>query len=137
MLLVTTYVKDGKTMNVKTVIHPPTQSEGLKIIDGVVTGIGTCTDTKLYICSSLKTLEIPNGVTSIAPDAFQGCQSLTSITIPHSVTNIGYNTFLGCSALTTIHYRGTTQQWNSIEKLNGPGPTTITVHCTDGNLVDE
>ena len=53
-------------------------------------------------CSSLTGITIPNSVTSIGNDAFWGCRSLTSITIPNSVTSIGYNAFWGCSSLKSI-----------------------------------
>ena len=39
---------------------------------------------------------------SIGWDAFNGCSSLTSITIPEGVTTIKLNTFEGCSSLTSI-----------------------------------
>ncbi len=53
-------------------------------------------------CSSLTSINIPNGVTSIGVSAFNGCSGLTSITIPSSVTSIGMNAFSGCSGLTSI-----------------------------------
>ena len=53
-------------------------------------------------CSSLTSITIPEGVTSIIDGAFEGCSSLTSITIPEGVTSIGYSTFSGCKSLTSI-----------------------------------
>ena len=53
-------------------------------------------------CSSLTSIEIPNSVTTIGNYAFSGCSSLTSITIPNSVTTIGQGAFYGCSSLTSI-----------------------------------
>ena len=53
-------------------------------------------------CSSLKSITIPNSVTSIEIFAFSGCSNLTSITIPNSVTSIEYGAFWNCSSLTSI-----------------------------------
>ena len=53
-------------------------------------------------CSSLTSIEIPAGVTSIGWYAFQDCSSLTSIEIPAGVTSIGSFAFDGCSSLTSI-----------------------------------
>ena len=53
-------------------------------------------------CSSLTAIALPEGVTSIGRSAFSGCSSLTSIIIPKSVTRIGFKAFEGCSSLTSI-----------------------------------
>jgi BspA type Leucine rich repeat region (6 copies) len=45
---------------------------------------------------------IPNNVTSIGDDAFNGSSDLTGVTIPNSVTNIGEAAFYGCTSLTNI-----------------------------------
>ncbi len=47
-------------------------------------------------CSSLESIEIPDSVTSIGANAFNGCSSLKSITIPNSVTSIGRYAFFCC-----------------------------------------
>ena len=53
-------------------------------------------------CTSLKSITIPNSVTSIDQNAFVGCTGLTSITIPNSVTSIGQSAFWNCTGLTSI-----------------------------------
>ncbi len=51
---------------------------------------------------SLKSVVIPDSVTSIGGYAFSDCDSLTSITIPDSVTSIGSYVFAYCDSLTSI-----------------------------------
>ncbi|MCK9536302.1 MAG: leucine-rich repeat protein, partial [Bacilli bacterium] len=55
-----------------------------------------------YDCTSLTSITIPEGVTSIGDSAFSLCTSLPSITIPESVTSIGNSAFIGCTSLTSI-----------------------------------
>ncbi len=52
--------------------------------------------------SRLKSVSIPNTVTSIGNNAFEQCKGLTGITIPNSVTTIGSNAFYLCSGLLGI-----------------------------------
>ena len=66
------------------------------------TGLTTLNAWVFYNCTNLKSVTIPNSVTSIENFAFQGCSSLTSITIPSSVTSIGDHVFEGCSSLTSV-----------------------------------
>ena len=53
-------------------------------------------------CSGLTELTLPNSVTSIADDAFHGCRGLTELTLPNSVTSIGDGAFRGCRGLTKL-----------------------------------
>lgn len=83
-----------------------------------------------YECNSLKEIIIPNSVSEIRHNAFEGCSalekvtlsesiniideetflnctSLSSITIPNSVSEIQYNAFFGCKSLTEINLPNT------------------------------
>ena len=54
--------------------------------------------------SSIKTVVIGNGVTSIGNYTFAKCTGLTSIEIPASVTSIGDDAFWDCSNLATVTF---------------------------------
>ncbi len=110
LLLVATYTVDGQKFTIRCSIESPKSSKGLAISGGVVTGIGTCQDTALYInapiASSafsgnqyLKEIYLGEGATSIGYYAFGDCTSLTSVILDDSLTNIGVNAFIGCTGL--------------------------------------
>ncbi len=70
----------------------------VEIVDGV-TSIG---DWAFTLCTSLKEISIPNSVTRIGKWAIRDCESLDTITIPSSVTNIGKSAFNSCTSLKEI-----------------------------------
>lgn len=51
---------------------------------------------------SLKSVILPNSITSISYGAFQSCNGLTSIIIPNSVTSIKSFAFMSCSELNSV-----------------------------------
>lgn len=61
--------------------------------------IETASNKLLFGC---KGSIVPNSVTTIGSNAFNGCTGLTSINIPNDVTSIGESAFYGCSDLTSI-----------------------------------
>ena len=56
-------------------------------------------DTRKLVLGCMNSV-IPEDVTSIDSNAFNGCSGLTEITIPESVTIIGFYAFSNCSGLT-------------------------------------
>lgn len=61
-------------------------------------------------------LAIPDGVTRIGAYAFSGCDRLASVSFPVSVTQIGSGAFADCLNLTDVHYAGTQEQWESVDR---------------------
>ena len=61
-----------------------------------VTSIGTCA---FSACFDLSSINIPGSVTSIGDQAFYGSSKLKSIFIPASVTDIGSEPFVACGTL--------------------------------------
>ena len=68
------------------------------IADGV-TSIG---NSAFEYCYNFTSITIPDSVTSIGDFAFEDCDSFTSITIPSGVTSIGDFAFEDCDSLTSI-----------------------------------
>ena len=50
----------------------------------------------------IKSISIPNTITTIGAYAFAACDGLTSVVIPNSVTSIGASAFESCSSLKSI-----------------------------------
>lgn len=57
-------------------------------------------------CDSLESVVIPDSVTVIEPEAFYSCDSLKSIELPDSLVTIGNTAFAYCEALTEVTIPG-------------------------------
>lgn len=85
-------------------------------------------------CSTLKQVELGDGVTSIYEKAFCNCTGLESIIIPNSIKKIDSNAFAGCTALTKIYYQGNQYDWENsitIDSTNDTVFNNATIYCYD------
>lgn len=83
-------------------------------------------------CNGLKSIMIPDSVTTIGDEAFRGCTSLSNIMIPDSVTNIGNFAFSGCSGLASI--TGSATSVSAVARQ--ARPTSFVVNITSGNIIE-
>ena len=89
-----------------------------------VTSIG---NSAFYECSGLTSVTIPGSVTSIGEDAFYGCSGLTSVTIGDGVTSIGERAFYNCSGLTSITIPDSVTSIGSSAFSGCSGLTSVTI----------
>ncbi len=85
---------------------------------------------------SLKSVTIPNSVTSIGESAFNGT-GLTSIIIPNSVTSIGQLTFFNCPDLTSIVVSNGNTTYDSRNNCNAiikTATNTLVMGCKDTTI---
>ena len=86
--------------------------------------IETATNMLIQGC---ETTTIPNNVTSIGEEAFDGCKGLTALTIPNSVTSIGRNAFTGCSGLTALTIPNSVTSIGNSAFVSCTGLTSVTI----------
>lgn len=65
-------------------------------------GITEIPNNSFVDCSSLESLNIPSRVEEIGDFAFQNCTSLKNITIPNNTNSIGRRAFYNCTSLTDV-----------------------------------
>lgn len=71
------------------------ESIDLSELSSSITELPEC----MFSSSNLKSIEIPNTITSIGKSVFSGCRDLVSVTIPNSVKSIGKEAFNGSAWL--------------------------------------
>lgn len=89
--------------------------------DYIVTGIGTCADSDLIIPDyyqgkpvleiadfafaaqlQIKSVKIPDTVTSVGVQAFANCSNIENISLGNGVTTIGSSAFFACTSVTSV-----------------------------------
>lgn len=121
---------------------PPQKLISLDLSDAVLSAsIGDDFLGRGGVFVQLKEIKLPNGITEIGDNAFNGCSNLTSVNIPSSVTTIGDSAFLSCESLTKIEIPPSVttigseafRQCEALEEINIPdGVTTISSNLFNG-----
>ncbi len=65
-------------------------------------GLTSIGHSAFYSFIKLSEITIPDSVTRIGNDAFSNCKALKAVTIPDGVTEIASGTFSGCTGLTSV-----------------------------------
>ena len=97
--------------NLTTVVLPSTvksiRSNPLSVTGSGV-GEGTGTNTFSYGafrgCTSLTTINLPEGLEEIGIAAFRDCTSLKSVVLPDSLKKMGRGAFIGCTGLNEVTF---------------------------------
>lgn len=77
-----------------------TELEIPETLDGyMVASIG---EGAFMVCKNLRSITIPDSVTTIGRGAFSGCSSLSSVKITNSITSIANRMFYNCTSLNDI-----------------------------------
>ena len=100
--------------------------------NGVFYPVASIEDYAFQKCKILKSITIPDSVTSIGRDAFSECASLKSINIPNGVTEIGNGAFYYCHSLKNINISGSVARiggfafggCNSLKSISIPDSVT-------------
>lgn len=86
-------------------------------------------------CSGLTNIVLPDSVQYIDTDAFRACYNLESITIPDINASLNGLRFDSCFNLKNITFKGTMAKWKEVYSDKYDESTgNFTVHCTDGDL---
>ena len=101
------------------------------VINDGVTSIGKYA---FYGCSNLTSVSISNTVTNIGTAAFYGCSSLAEITIPNSVTSIGSNAFTSTAWDKDAGKVGLVYAGKVAYKYYGTMPADTYIAIADGTL---
>lgn len=105
-------------VNLNTIFYLGEKYENIDTFVGAIQSKDVCTitDGRLEECKYYYegTLVIPEGVTSIADDAFESCTKITSIVLPDSIAKLHYvyqdgkraTAFYNCTNLKNITFKG-------------------------------
>jgi hypothetical protein len=123
-----TYTSDGTSVTITNYANVAVDSI---VIPAEIDGVPVRTISRMsnplggVLRSSLQSITIPEGVTTIGPNAFKEFTALQSVTLPNSVTSVGDFAFYNCTGVTSANVG------NGLTELRN-----IFVGCTNLTTVD-
>ncbi len=118
LVLKATYQNGDRTETAAYVFETP-QASDVWIVDGVIRGLGTCSDTVLILDApigdnafegaGIKEVYMTERVTEIGQKAFFMCTKLEEVHLPNGLTAIPPSAFLHCESLKIIEIPETVQ----------------------------
>lgn len=100
-------------------------------------GITEIPERSFLGCLMLRDVALPEGIVTLSDGAFEGCLMLFEIGLPATVKVIGDGAFAGIDDLRTLRFLGTKSDWDMIEKGEGwkHESARVSVICADGTVV--
>ncbi|MBR7060955.1 MAG: leucine-rich repeat domain-containing protein, partial [Eubacterium sp.] len=94
------------------------------VISEGITSIGGCA---FFECKRLKNVCLPNSITQIGNESFKNCVELNHISLPDSLINIGSSAFSGCKGLKRLTIPNSVQSIDSYAFSGCIGITSINI----------
>ena len=91
--------------------------------------LGSIGTQAFSLCTSLLSVELPEGLLTIGSSAFQGCVSMVNVSIPASVTSIARNAFYRCSNLTAMDVSEGNLNYSSIDGVLYNRNASLLIQC--------
>ncbi len=91
-------------------------------------GVTTISNLSFYQCSNLETLNLPNSLVEIGSRSFDSCSKLQNFIFPNGLTTLGYRAFYSCSSLTYVELPSSITSMGNQVFGNCTNITTIRIH---------
>ena len=111
------YVEASKVTSLNSIFKGNKNIEDFNELQYFV-GLQSIEEEAFAGCTSLKTLELPENITTIGEHAFWNCSKLNDITIPDNVSSIGNGAFAACNNMSKLRVSSNNTTYDSRGRCN-------------------